>query len=85
MVTEGINGPINYLQEEMQVEKLGRPTTLKPQSTTFMENLIKKKNKLFYVGLQIKCILPSILTILQEFSTKKDLQRDEKFLSIIMN
>ena len=54
MVTEGINGPINYLQEEIQVQKLGRPTTLKPQSTTFMENLIKKKNnKLFHVGLQM--------------------------------
>ena len=78
MVREGINGPINYLQEEIQVQKLGRPTTLKPQSTTFMENLIKKKTTTNYFMLVFKCILP-------EFSTKKDLQRDKKFLSIIIN
>ena len=38
MVAERINGPINYLQEEIQVWKLGRATTFKPQSTKLDKN-----------------------------------------------
>lgn len=51
MVAERINGPINYLQEEIQVWTLGRATTFKPQSIIFMKNLIKIL--LFYVGLSM--------------------------------
>lgn len=51
MVTEGVNGPINYLLEDIQVPKQGTATTLKPQCTTFMKNLIK--NLLLYVSLQM--------------------------------
>lgn len=51
MVTEGVNGPINYLLEDIQVPKQGTATTFKPQCTTFMKNLIK--NLLLYVRLQM--------------------------------
>lgn len=51
MVTEGVNGPINYLLEDIQVPKQGTATTFKPQCTTFMKNLIK--NLLLYVSLQM--------------------------------
>lgn len=51
MVTEGVNGPINYLLEDIQVPKQGTATTFQPQCTTFMKNLIK--NLLLYVSLQM--------------------------------
>lgn len=51
MVTEGVNGPINYLLEDIQVPKQGTATTFKPQCTTFMKNLIK--NLLLFVSLQM--------------------------------
>lgn len=35
MVTEGINGPINYLLKDIQVPKQGTATTFKQQCTAF--------------------------------------------------
>lgn len=55
MVTEGVNGPINYLLEDIQVPKQGTATTFKPQCTTFMKNLIK--NLLLYVSLQMYLVI----------------------------
>lgn len=55
MVTEGVNGPINYLLEDIQVPKQGTATTFKSQCTTFMKNLIK--NLLLYVSLQMYLVI----------------------------
>lgn len=80
MVTEGVNGPINYLLEDIQVPKQGTATTFQPQCTTFMKNLIK--NLLLYVSLQMYLAIHT--HNFQEFSIKKDFKRNEKFLSIII-
>ena len=81
MVTEGVNGPINYLLEDIQVPKKGTATTFKPQCTTFMKNLIK--NLLLYVSLQMYLAIHTHI-IFKNFLEKKNFKRNEKFLSIII-
>lgn len=81
MVTEGVNGPINYSLEDIQVPKKGTATTFKPQCTTFMKNLIK--NLLLYVSLQMYLAIDTHI-IFKNFLEKKNFKRNEKFLSIII-
>ena len=76
MVTEGINGPINYLLKDIQVPKQGTATTFQQQCTTFMKNLIK--NLLLYVSLQMYLAIHTHI-IFKNFLEKRTLREMRNF------